>query len=71
MPFVYSIPSKRLPDFITFIIELISSIDSSKISILAKSTLKSLGEIEVDDIENFFKVLKAALNHYNVTLPMS
>lgn len=31
----------------------------------------ALGEIEVDDIENFFKVLKAALNHYNVTLPMS
>ena len=32
----------------------------------------ALGEIEVDDIENFFKVLKAALNYINnVTLPMS
>lgn len=43
----------------------------SKISTEDTFRICALGEIEVDDIENFFKVLKAALNHYNVTLPMS
>ena len=42
-----------------------------KISTANTFRICALGEIEVDDIENFFKVLKAALNHYNVTLPMS